>query len=259
MTSYDIAPPELSFNGIAVRDNGEMLSLTDMWRAAGSPSGRAPNDWRMLTSTAEFCDFVAASGNAGKSGNELFQVVRGGKEPGTWAHWQIALAYAKYLSPEFHMQCNVVIRERMEGKDRPTVDPTVALNNPATLRQLLLDNVEKVLELEGRVEEMRPQVQALERIAVSDGSMCITDAAKTLQVRPKDLFSFLRSHGWIYRRTGSDHDVAYQPKLASGLLEHKTTTVYRSDGSEKVTTQVRVTPKGLARLAREFPPIVEAA
>lgn len=32
------------------------------------------------------------------------------------------------------------------------------------------------------------------------------------------------------------------------MLEHKTTTVYRSDGTEKVTTQVRVTPKGLARL-----------
>lgn len=50
-------------------------------------------------------------------------------------------------------------------------------------------------------------------------------------------------------------EVAYQDKLAAGLLEHKTTTVYRSDGSEKTATQVRVTTKGLTRLAREFPPI----
>lgn len=52
-------------------------------------------------------------------------------------------------------------------------------------------------------------------------------------------------------------DIAYQDKLASGLLEHKVTTVYRTDGSEKSVTQVRVTPKGLTALARVFPPIVQ--
>ena len=28
----------------------------------------------------------------------------------TWAHWQLALAYARYLSPAFHAWCNSVIR-----------------------------------------------------------------------------------------------------------------------------------------------------
>jgi hypothetical protein len=45
----------------------------------------------------------------------------------------------------------------------------------------------------------------------------------------------------------------------AGLLEHKTTVVTRSDGSEKATTQVRVTPKGLTRLAKLFPPAAHAA
>lgn len=30
----------------------------------------------------------------------------------TFAHWQIAMAYAKYLSPEFHVWCSTVVRER---------------------------------------------------------------------------------------------------------------------------------------------------
>ena len=38
------------------------------------------------------------------------------------------------------------------------------------------------------------------------------------------------------------------------LMEHKTTTVTRSDGSEKITEQVRLTPKGLTKLAKIFPP-----
>ena len=143
--------------------------------------------------------------------------------------------------------------------ERRAKDPMAALNDPSAMRGLLLTYSEKVIELEGAVEEMRPQVQALERIALSDGSLCITDAAKTLQVQPKALFSFLRSHRWIYSRPGTSHEVAYQDKLAAGLLEHKTTTVARSDGSEKTVTQVSVTPKGLTRLAKEFPPAVQAA
>lgn len=139
------------------------------------------------------------------------------------------------------------------------LDAQAVLNDPAAMRGLLLSYTEKVIALEGVVEEMRPQVQALERIALSDGSLCITDAAKTLQVNPRSLFSFLRSHRWIYARPGTSHEVAYQDKLASGLLEHKTTTVTRSDGREKTVTQVRVTSKGLARLAREFPPVAQVA
>lgn len=139
------------------------------------------------------------------------------------------------------------------------VDPMTMLNDPEALRGMLLNYSEKVLHLEAENATMAPKVDAFERIAASEGSFCITDAAKTLQVQPNSLFKFLRSHLWIYRRAGAANDVAYQSKLASGLLEHKTTTVTRSDGSEKSVTQVRVTPKGLARLAQEFQPAVAPA
>ncbi|MTW19424.1 hypothetical protein GJ689_24850, partial [Rhodoplanes serenus] len=70
-----------------------------------------------------------------------------------------------------------------------SADPMRALADPAALRSLLLTYSEKVIALEGEVAELRPQADALDRIAQSDGSLCITDAAKTLQVRPKDLFT----------------------------------------------------------------------
>lgn len=146
-----------------------------------------------------------------------------------------------------------------ERKATRPADPVVMLNDNAWLRGTLLSYTEKVAEMQGEIEEMRPQVQALERIAISDGSMCITDAAKTMQVQPKALFGFLRAHGWIYTRQGCGEYIAYQSKLQSGLLEHKTTVVTRSDGSEKTTTQVRVTAKGLTRLAKEFQPVARAA
>lgn len=133
-------------------------------------------------------------------------------------------------------------------------DMTSLLMDPSKLRGLLLSYTEKVTELQGRVEEMRPSVHALERIAISDGSMSITEAAKNLQAQPKDVFTWLRTKGWIYRRPGAQADLAYQTKLLAGLLEHKTTIVVTPEGREKTVTQVRVTPKGLTELAREMFP-----
>jgi phage antirepressor YoqD-like protein len=153
-------------------------------------------------------------------------------------------------------------------------DPMRLLNDPAAMRGLLLTYTEKVLALEGavteeraradraednlhvvveKVEEMRPAVAALDRIANLDGSLCRLDAAKTLQIKPKAFMAFLRQNRWIYKRAGTTEDVAYQDKIVAGYLEHKTYTIVREDGSEKVVSRVRVLPKGLVKLAQIVP------
>lgn len=75
-------------------------------------------------------------------------------------------------------------------------DPMRALNDPVAMRGLLLTYSAKMLALEAVNAELAPKAEALHRIAEADGSLCGTDAAKTLQVRPGDLFKFLRSQGW---------------------------------------------------------------
>lgn len=116
MSNTEAVPAILSYNGEIIRDRDEMLSLTDMWKAAGSTDNKTPAQWSRTPKAAIFIEAVAL--NVGKSHNALFRKVRGGSSPGTWAHWQIALAYAKYLSPEFHMWCNEVVRERpLHGSD----------------------------------------------------------------------------------------------------------------------------------------------
>ncbi len=132
--------------------------------------------------------------------------------------------------------------------------PTIDLNDPAQLRGLLLNYAATTEKLERRVQELLPSETALDRLAHADGSLCITDAAKALQMRPKDLFQWLRQSGWIYKRAGGASDLGYQSKTSGGLLEHKVTTVLRADGSEKITEQVRVTAKGLTKLAQLVKP-----
>lgn len=152
------------------------------------------------------------------------------------------------LSPEF--TAKLVDRwQELEAQLAKPVDPMKALNDPDFLRGALLTYTEKVIALEGKVEELQPKAKALDRIASADGSLCLTNAAKDLQVRPKDLFQKLQADKWIYRRQGSGTFTAYQDKIQQGLLEHKVTVVTRSDGSEKATEQVRITPKGIAKLS----------
>lgn len=143
----------------------------------------------------------------------------------------------------------------LENKQAPSVQLDAILQDPAKLRALLLDNVEKVLVLEAELEEAKPLAAAYDHLTRADGTLCITDAAKTLQMRPKDLFSFLQSRKWIYRRPGNGHWVGYQDKLQQGLLDHRVNEVTASDGFSKITEQVRLTAKGLGHIAKMVVPV----
>lgn len=137
---------------------------------------------------------------------------------------------------------------RLHELEQIASTPAIPQTLPEALR-LAADLAEQNSHLQLVVAEQAPKIEALNRIAVADGSLCLTDAAKSLQIKRKDLIAILQARKWIYRRTGSTHFVAYQDKIQAGVMEHKYSTVERPDGTEKTTEQARVTPKGLVRLA----------
>jgi|GEM_PF-2932473 len=110
---------KLVYNETLIHDRGEMLCLTDMWRAEGKPSRKDPAQWRRLPGSGGFIRHIGSI--MGLSHDDLFEVVRGGSAPETWAHWQIAMAYAQYLSDAFHVWCNQVVRAHMEGRGNSLV------------------------------------------------------------------------------------------------------------------------------------------
>lgn len=139
---------------------------------------------------------------------------------------------------------------RWQELEADGADPVKALNDPAALRHVLLGYTEKVLALESRVDVLTPKAEALDRLeTASDGSFCLNDAAKALQVPPRKFTARLQQMGWIYRRPMGSTWLAYQDRLKMGVMEHKVVTGEKSDGTEWVSTQARVTAKGMARLA----------
>lgn len=155
------------------------------------------------------------------------------------------------LSPEF--TAKVVDRwQELEAGAAPTLN----MRDPRQMAMAALQLIEVNQELQAAIEQQQqkiaedaPKVDGFERIAKSDGSLCITDAAKTLQVQPRKLTQLLQEKGWVYRRPMGSGWLAYQDRIQSGHLEHKVTTGEKSDGSEWTSTQVRVTARGLAKLA----------
>lgn len=109
----------------------------------------------------------------------------------------------------------------------------------------------KVGQLEHQVAELAPAAAGLERIANIDDAMCVTDAAKTLQLAPGKLREILLEKKWVYPRQGKPGHVAYQDKIHAGYLKHKYFNYQDPESGEpKSKAQVLVTSKGVAKLSK---------
>lgn len=121
-------------NGVAVMcaHSGEddMISLTGIHKASGEGEGKKPSRWMSLESTQSFLSVFeemdrrhesvpsteSPADRAKESG--LIKVLRGGVGGGgeTFAHNEIALEYAAYLSPMLRIQINRAFKERLQAE-----------------------------------------------------------------------------------------------------------------------------------------------
>lgn len=146
--------------------------------------------------------------------------------------------------PEF--TARIVDRwQELESKSSFQIPTTLS----AALR-LAADQADTIEAQQAKLAITTPKAEALDRITLSDGSMCLTNAAKVLGMPPKKFIDWMQQHEWIYRRAGSSKHIGYQSRVQAGYLDHKVTTFSRTDGTEKTVEQVLVTTKGLAKLAQ---------
>lgn len=103
----------IQYRNKKIRHNpNQLISLTDLWDAAGRPQGKHdPRRWKTFAGQ-QFIDSVAKKLNV--FSEDIYKSTRG-KGGGSWAHWQIALAYAKYLSDDLHMHVNEVYMRYRSG------------------------------------------------------------------------------------------------------------------------------------------------
>jgi hypothetical protein len=98
---------------------GKMVSLNRIYEIAGAPKNQSPYEWSRLPTTTNLIESIDCK-NTEKS--RILKSKRG-RNGGTFAHWQLALSYAQYLSPELHLAVNQVFKERLEE----IIDPELGI------------------------------------------------------------------------------------------------------------------------------------
>ena len=108
----------------------------------------------------------------------------------------------------------------------------------------------KIKALEAQAEADAPKVLFADAVAVSDNAILIGELAKLLkQNGVKDmgqnrLFKWLREHGYLIRRKGTDYNMPTQIAMEKGLFRVKETAITHSDGHVSVNKTPKVTGEG---------------
>lgn len=179
-----ITTAPLVYKGEVIAERGEMLSLTGMWIAGGRDDAKRPANWARKEG-ASFIGHMEDVLNVPHG-----HIIKGtrGKTGETYAHWQIALAYAKYLSPEFHAWCNEVVRAHMEGNAK-----SIATLSPDVLELIRRDDgISRMLA--HKVTGMETTIQAL--------ATAVATIASVVQPPGAGIYVTGRTAGEIWRAAG---------------------------------------------------------
>ncbi|AGF76239.1 phage antirepressor Ant [Bartonella vinsonii] len=130
--------------------------------------------------------------------------------------------------------------------------PQIDYSKPEALLGVLNHLQSQIEQKDHVISELAPKAKALDGLKRSDGLFGLIEAAKMLEVRPKDLTDYLRKHDWVYRRAPGTPLLPYQDKIKKGFMDCPAITIQRPDGTEKVLPSTKITSRGLACLREQI-------
>lgn len=254
---YDYKGSKISFaNGKNV-----MVNATEMAKSFG----KTTKDWLRTNASSEFINSLSAVRQICPS--QLVVVKKGNSnefEQGTWMHEDVALEFARWLSPAFAIWCNDRIKELLKygmTATQPTLDEMV--NNPDLVirmaTQLKQEREEKArLEAENKriIEKTAPAVTFTQAVSGSASSCLIGELAKLIDqngypMGEKRLFKWLRENGYLGTK-GERYNIPNQRYIEQGLFELKKGTRSGNNGVMYTTITPKVTGKGQIYFVNKF-------
>lgn len=233
-----------------------MVNATEM----AKPFGKRPSKWLELPSTKEF---LAKLAEVRKSDNGFVTTIRGGNDrsaQGTWLHEDVALEFARWLSPSFAIWCNDRIKELMRyGMTATPSTIDALLNDPDTMirtLQALKSEREKVAQANRRIatltdqrdcyhsenqrlqrlhtgyqktiERQAPLVEYANNVLNSESTYTTTQIAKELGMSAQLLNRLLHAYGVQFKQSGQWQ--LYKQYEDKGYTKTRTHTYTKKDG-----------------------------
>lgn len=247
VVKYEYQGNPISFSN----ENGVMVNATNM----AKPFGKRTSDWLSTKYAKEFIEEYAKTRKTVLA--DLVQVTQGGAYPGTWIHEDVALEFARWLSPGFAIWTNDRIKELLtQGVSTIANDDETIAKALDILNQRLAKAKEEKRLLENQVESQRvlidtqdneirksaPKVEYFDNVMQSNTTMTITQIANTLGTTGEKLNKNLKSCGFLYYQSGQW--LVRSPYNNMGLHSTRTQTFTRCDGSTGTTQYTVYTEKG---------------
>ncbi len=141
-----------------------------------------------------------------------------------------------------------------EAESRPKTTVVVSEISRRELAAMVIAEADRADAAEQRARELEPAAQSWNTLAEATGDYSLREAAQILDRDPSirtgqnRLSKYLKNIGW------TDHSgQPYQRHVDAGRLARRTVPyLNRSTGEQELTTQLRITAKGLADLHREM-------
>lgn len=232
-----------------------MVNATEMAKPFGD--SKRPKNWLALKSTKDFLVVLSEGRNLPSA--EMVQVTYG-NGGGTWMHEDVALEFARWLSPEFAIWCNDRIKELMrygltgtpQTIEAVLADPGNAIKVLTALqeereRAARLEAENKGYQSENRrlmrimgkqrtyieqqdkeIERMNPLATYADNVLSSDTTFTTTQIAKELGMSAVRLNRLLHEYGIQFNQSG--HWFLYQQYAEKGYTKTREHMYERKDG-----------------------------
>ena len=263
--SYEGTP--ISFSNA----DGVMVNATEM----AKPFGKKAVDFLKSQSTKDFIDELTKVRKITLT--DLVQVKKGGSTPGTWMHKNVAMEFARWLSPKFAIWCNDRIEELLRSGVTSVTTSTESRDDDETLlnaMQILKRRIEekerrlqekeqrlqlasttieqqgqRIVEQRNEIATLTPMADYTREVLQSTSTFTLTQVAKDLGLRSvMVLTEFCREARILYRQSGQWLPTAkYSGK---GFFETRTAKYVKSDNTIGTSLSTVVTEKGRVMLRK---------
>ncbi len=241
-------------------DGRMMVNATQMARHFGY--GKRPQFWLNNQSSKEFLAALSKARNLALA--DLVRVTKGGNLSGTWMHEDVAIEFARWLSPEFAIWCNDRIRELvrfgmaitpemlLRVADNPQfVAKAIGMLRDGYVKSLALqqENVRLAVVLESQIHkvEFYDNVHRVKKALTNEKTIyLVSQIASELGMSGAELNQILAAMG-IQKRRGKIWQLTHEYDGRGYSAKKRCQCGYDSEGEPLYCTFMVWTPKG-----REF-------
>lgn len=235
------------YNGSPIsfqKGNSVMVNATQM----AKPFCKSPKDFLKTEQSKRYIDALSEVKKILSS--DLVKVVYG-DNGGTWMHEDVALEFARWLSPAFAIWCNDRIKELLTTGVTTVSNDDEAITYAMTVLQKRLEQAKAEKELLAKQNaKLQPKADFADAAFATDDKVDIGMAAKILKLGfgRNTLFQKLRQAGIFF----SNRNEPKQRFVNAGYFEMKEKFIERDNHPGFVVTKTLVTQKGLAYINHLF-------